>query len=323
MRVAPIDIKWNPEFSIYASEQYLKSVGHEYGWLGGMDEFGNLICILPYTIIRKSLVRMVRFRIETIPIAREYKIEEEMSFLNQVVEFFRSQSIAIIIPATTNAIFRTFPGAAIAAPYGTLKISLNQTEETLWSNLHSKHRNVIRNALKKEVKIHNGLEYVELAYDLIKATFKRSSLPFMNCNSFYRLIKGLDQYVKVFIAEHRGEPQGCAVIPFSNYSAYYVYGGSVPTPLTGAMNLLQWEAIKYFNESGVRQYDFCGVRINPEKGSKQAGLYMFKERFGSQLFQGFMWKCSLHPIKSYIYSLGVRLFRGGDIVDAEHHKLES
>ena len=60
--------------------------------------------------------------------------------------------------------------------------------------------------------------------------------------------------------------------PFSNHSAYYVYGGSVPEPTRGAMNLLHWEAIQIFRELGVKRYDFVGVRIDPEKGSKQEGL---------------------------------------------------
>ena len=47
----------------------------------------------------------------------------------------------------------------------------------------------------------------------------------------------------------------------------------------------------------------------------------FKERFGPKFVQGYMWKQSLAPLKSAVYSLGVRLLRGGDIVDREHHKL--
>ena len=34
-----------------------------------------------------------------------------------------------------------------------------------------------------------------------------------------------------------------------------------------------------------------------------------------------MWKYKIRPIKSIAYSVGVRLLRGGDIVDLERHKL--
>jgi lipid II:glycine glycyltransferase (peptidoglycan interpeptide bridge formation enzyme) len=132
-----------------------------------------------------------------------------------------------------------------------------------------------------------------------------------------RMINGLGQNVKVFIADYQGSAQGCAVVPFSGNTAYYVYGGTIPNPLTGATNLLQWEAIRLFSNQGVKRYDFCGVRINPKRGSKQAGLMMFKERFGPRLFQGYMWKYSLNPLKAAVYSLAVRFLRGGDIVDQE------
>jgi len=63
------------------------------------------------------------------------------------------------------------------------------------------------------------------------------------------------------------------------------------------------------------------VRINPEPGSKQEGLKSFKERFGTELIQGFMWKQSLNPLKAAVYSYAIRMLRGGDIVDNERHKL--
>jgi lipid II:glycine glycyltransferase (peptidoglycan interpeptide bridge formation enzyme) len=321
MRVNRIEINWHPGLSIYASEPFLKSVGDEYGWLGGIDEIGSLRCILPYTVIRKAIFRMVRFRVETIPEGGGLALEEEKSFLNSSISYFRSIGADMIIPATTNTIFRTYPDGADAAPYGSYVIDLTQPEETLWSNLHSKHRNVIRNAIKKGVKIRNGIEDCRIAHELIQSTLKRSKLGFMNFNEFKRTVTDLGENIKIFIAEYDGAANGCAVIPFSGHSAYYLYGGSILQPLTGATNLLQWEAIRQFRNLGVKNYDFVGVRINPEKGSKQDGLMMFKERFGGKLINGYIWKYPITPIKYFLYRFAVRTIRGGDIVDSERHKL--
>lgn len=323
LKAVPTKIEWHRGLSIYASEPFLKSSGDEYGWLAGVEESGTQRCILPYTIVRKSTVRMVRFRVETILLADDVGIEEEKTFLNGAVDYFRSIGAHLIIPGTTNAIFRTYPTGATAAPYGTFLIDLTQPEETLWNNLHSKHRNVIRNAVKKGVRVVSGLEHLDTAYNMVEETFKRSSMPFMSRDAFTRMVQSLGEQVRVFVADYQGTIQGAAVIPFSDFRAYYVYGGTNAEPLTGASNMLQWEAIKYFRGLGVKSYDFCGVRINPEKGSKQAGLMMFKERFGPRLVPGYMWKQSLAPLKSAVYSLGVRLLRGGDIVDREHHKLNA
>jgi len=87
------------------------------------------------------------------------------------------------------------------------------------------------------------------------------------------------------------------------------------------MHLLHWEAIRMYRRLGVCRYDFYGARISPAPGSKAAGLAAFKERFGAELDQGYIWKCHISTLKSALYSFGVRWLRGGDIVDAEHHKL--
>jgi lipid II:glycine glycyltransferase (peptidoglycan interpeptide bridge formation enzyme) len=172
------------------------------------------------------------------------------------------------------------------------------------------------------VRVLRGVEHAETAHRLVKETFDRSKLPFMDAGAFMRMVSGLGRFVEVLLAEYEGALQGCAVIPFSNHTAYYVYGGTIAEPLTGATNFLQWEAIRHFRGLGVKYYDFCGVRVDPEKGSKQAGLMMFKERFGPRLVRGYMWKRPLKPFKASAYTAAVRLLRGGDIVDAEHHKLE-
>jgi hypothetical protein len=318
--VKPVAINWIEEMSIYASDFFLRSLGDDYGWLGGVDSAGKVRCVLPYTIIRKVLLSLVRFRVETIPLVQDFSLSEEQDFLNKVVEYFRVRGASIIVPATTNTIFRTFPNAATAVAYGSFVNDLELPEETLWSGLHSKHRNVIRNAMKRGVKIETGVTYLEPAFRLIKDTLKRSGMRYRTFESLEKMVLALGENVKVMVASHEGSIQGCAVIPFSRHSAYYLYGGSAVNPLTGAVNLLHWEAMLLFKNLGVKRYDFVGVRIAPDKGSKQDGLMMFKERFGGHLNKGYLWKCPLRPHTHKLYSIGIRILRGGDIVDQERRR---
>jgi lipid II:glycine glycyltransferase (peptidoglycan interpeptide bridge formation enzyme) len=321
IQVRSVPIVWHADLSIYASEPFLKSVGSEYGWLGGFDDTGKQLCILPYTIVRKAILRMVRFRVETIPLVEDFSIAEEKAFLNSAMAYFRSIGADLVIPATTNTIFRTYPDRALAAPYGTYIVDLTESEETLWGKVHPKHRNVIRNAQKKGVIVREDPTQLEAAFDLIKETQARSKLSFMPLNDFRRAVEVLGRQVKVLVAEYQGVIHGCAVIPYSDHRAYYLYGGSIPGPLSGSMNFLQWEAMRLFKTAGVKSYDFVGVRINPDRESKQYGLLMFKERFGGRLVRGYMWKYPIRPLKSYLYNLAARVRRGGDIVDHERHKL--
>lgn len=317
-----VPINWHPGLSIYASESSLKTAGDEYGWLGGFDGAEKLRCVLPYTIIRRTVLRLVRFRAATIRIGEELSLEEEKSFLNSVVEHFRLHGASMIIPAPANVIFRVYPDGATAAPYGSYIVDLTQPEEALWNKIHSKHRNVIRNATKKGIEVQTGLEHLDDAYELIRDTLKRSRLGFMSRDEFRQMVAGFGENIQIIIARYEGCVQGCAVLPFSQYGAYYVYGGSVASPITGAMNLLHWEAIKLFKGLGAERYDFFGVRINPEKGSKQHGLMAFKERFGGGLLEGYMWKYPLKTLPCLAYSIGIRALRGGDIVDQEKHNLQ-
>jgi lipid II:glycine glycyltransferase (peptidoglycan interpeptide bridge formation enzyme) len=322
MRVKRIEIKWHPGLSIYASEPFLEAVGDAYGWIGGFDDSDTLRCILPYTVIRKAIFRMVRFRVETIPLGEGLEIVEEKSFLTSAIKYFRSIGADMIIPATTNTIFRTYPDGAVAAPYGTYIIDLCQPEDVLFSKLNSSHRRKVRLAMKDGIQIRSGLEHLSTAYELVRDTFKRSNMGFMRFEEFKRYVHSLKENVRVFVADYQGAVQGCTVVPFSEHSAYYVYGGSIPAPHTGATNLLHWEAIRQFHEIGVKRYDFVGVRIDPEKGTRKEGLMQYKQRFGGQLVRGYMWKYSLRPLKYAAYSYAARYLRGGDIVDQERHKLE-
>jgi hypothetical protein len=321
LAAAPVEVRWHPGLPIYASEKFLKSVGNEYGWIGGSDESGHLRCILPYTVVHKPGFRMVRFRTETVPLQDGLDVAEEKSFLNSTIEYFRSAGADMVIPSSNNAIFRTYPDGALAVPYGTFIQDLDRPEEVLLNEIYPDYRKNIRKATKAGVQIKSGPEYLDTSYQLVAATLRRSGLKHKNYDEFKRSMLGLGENVRILIAEHEGVVQACMVAPFSEHSAYSWYSGTIAEPVKGAMHLLQWEAMRQFHEIGVKRFNFTGVRINPEKGSKQEGIMNFKMRFGGKLVQGYMWKFAFRPLKFAAYSLAARLLMGGDIVDVERHRL--
>ena len=322
LKAAPVAIRWHSGQPIYASEAFLRSVGDEYGWIGGTDEGGDLRCVLPYTVIRKPGFRLVRFRTETIPLEANFNLEEEKSFLNSTMVYFRSVGADMIIPSNNTAIFRTYPDRALTAPYGTFVNDLTQTEEMLFSKVRKTYRNNIRRAMRAGVQIKSGMEYLDVSYHLVAETLRRSSANVIkNYDEFKQSILSLGDSVKIFIAEREGVIQGCLVSPFSEYSAYNWYCGSKAEPVLGAMHLLHWQAMLQFRAMGVKLFNFQGIRINPEKGSKQEGILTYKQGFGGKLVQGYMWKYSFHWIKFAAYSIAVRILLGGDVVDQEHHRL--
>lgn len=322
MKAVPIEIKWHPGLSIFAKESFLKAVGDHYGWLGGVDNAGTLRCILPYTIVRKAIMRMVRFRVETLYTGEELSLEEEKAFLNSMVAYFRTQGADVIIPATTNTIFRTYPDGSDAAPYGSYVIDLTLPEEVLWKNIDRIYRQNINTAIKAEVTIRDGADQLVPTYEHVRDTFQKSKLPFMGFDEFERFVQGLGENGKIMVAEYQGVIQSYVLFAFSDYCAYAIYAGNLAELHQGANKLLYWEAIKYFKKLGIQRYDFVGARINPEKGSKQEGLNRLKKRYGAKLKQGYMWKYPLHPLKYRLYCMAARWRSGGDIVDTERHKMQ-
>ena len=321
MKARQIEICWNSDLPIFASEPFLRAVSDEYGWIAGVDESGEPRCILPYTLIRKMGTRLARFRIETIPLVEDFDLAEENLFLTNAVEYLRSLGADIIIPATTNTIFRTYPAGADAAPYGSYVIDLCQDEAVLWRGIDRITRQNINTAQKSGVSVSSGVENLDASYQLIKDTFGRSRLPFMRLESFKRFVQSLGENGTIMTAVYQGVIHSCVLFAFSRYCAYAVYGGNIAHQHQGANKLLHWEAIRSFSKMGVRRYDFVGARIDPSKGSKQDALSSFKRHLGGKLRQGYMWKYTIRPLRALSYSLGVTILRGGDIVDKERHKM--
>src|SRR5712692_335471 len=325
MKAAPVAISWHSGLPVYASEAFLKTVGDEYGWIGGIDESGQLRCILPFTVIRRPGFRMVRFRAETILLGGELDDGGERSFLNSVMEHFRSTGADMISPGHASAMSRTYPDNAVVAPYATFIKELNHPEETLFKEVHADYRKKIRSAMKVGVQIKSGMQYLDTAFSIVADTLKRSGAAHFvrNRDEFRKSILSFGENVRIFLADYQGAVQACLVVPFSEYSAYTYYGGTISEPVKGAMHLVHWEAIRQLREMGVQRFNFQGVRVNPERGSKEEGIRTFKERFGGKLVQGYIWKYSFCRLKFAAYSIAVRLLRGGDIVDVERHRLSS
>jgi len=161
-----------------------------------------------------------------------------------------------IIPGSNNAIFRTYPDGACAAPYGSYVLDLRQSEEMLWKNISKKTRQNINSAKRSGVAIRDAGKFRDDAYKLIVGTFKRSKLPFMSGGSFKRIIDGLGENGKIMMAEYEGVAQSYIMFAVSNYCAYAIYGGNVEGQQLGAQKLLIWEAIRSFSQMGVKNSTF-------------------------------------------------------------------
>lgn len=322
MQIKNIIFEWDDSFPIFVSKQYLSASSSEYGWLGGYIN-NSLKFVLPFVIRKRLFFRWLQFQTETIYLDPELTTGQEKDFLESVVSFLSEKRLDFIAQPPTNAVFNTTPAQSVSTPFGTYRIDLTLTEEELWGQIHQKHKNVIRRAIKNSVEIVSSKDNADLAYELLKQTMLRSGMGVMGKAAFNDMIDSLGEYLEIFVACYNDSPQGCAIIPFSKFGAYYLYGGSIDQPLLGSMNLLQWHAIKHFKALGVKVYDFVGARIKPQEGSKLEGIQRFKSRFGSEMKHGYLWKVPLKPGKYELFKFLHYLKTKSplDIIDQENGEI--
>lgn len=168
--------------------------------------------------------------------------------------------------------------------YSSNVVDLLQEENELFSGIHSKHRNVIRKAVK------NGLLFRELSvntenlkryYDVSVETYKRSSgknVPFVEFQNYANT--GL---LRLFVVESENSIEAASSMLVSQDMAIYWHGASVNHTAAGASNLLHWETMKKLKREGVQFYDFGGIAKEGSQNQKIEGINRFKMRFGGDL----------------------------------------
>lgn len=318
----------NDHFNVFYSEGALiKSVkkGEELFFLYS-DKY-----VIPVTISKKGIFRYAHLTIE--PAAIKDDAEETLkSFLDDVCSYLKNQLKVQWIDQTSPAsFFMDYPTGAKRIPFGSHVIDLTLDEETLWKKVHTKHRNVIKKAEKDGVEIKCGIsDQLIVDYHSIDVeTWRRSNKSATGQESLRNQVRALGDDAIIYMAYLNGKPQSGAFFFYNRGMCYYMHGANCDRPHTGAGNLLQWKAILDMKEIGVKKYSFVGCRINEDENSKYHGIQRFKERFGGELVQGYMFKVIFSPfhyqayrmlgmVKRFLLTGKMTLYK--DIIDQEIHK---
>jgi len=268
---------------IFATKEYLQNRSKEYGWFVSKD------ALLPFYIDRRGVFAKLVFTNETIFFNDSVN---ETSFLNRVVKKAKELNIDLIAQPLASVVFKNVPENSKYIPWGSYVVDLRHSEDEILQNMHSKHRNVIKKAIKNGVVVKETQD-VEIVFENLKNTMKRLNRSYPS----FEELKKLKTFSKFYIALKDDIVQGCAVLPYNHLGAFYLYGGSVAKPYTGSLNYMHYFAMLDLKKEGVLKYDFMGARVNVEKGSKLEGIQRFKSRFGGELKRGYLWKYIYSPYK--------------------------
>ncbi|MCI9136009.1 MAG: peptidoglycan bridge formation glycyltransferase FemA/FemB family protein [Lachnospiraceae bacterium] len=228
-------------------------------------------------------------------------------FLNKAMEVLKKYGVQWTVCATT-ARFSDYPSGSRTAPCGNHIIDLTLTEEELWKNVHSKHRNSIRRGEKSglELKV-GGKELLEEYVLIANETYERSGIPGSDISYYYGLINELEDNAVIFLNYKEGEVQAGGMFYYNQAMAYYLHGASVRRPEPGAANYLLWKAVMYFKEKEVQRFSFVGYHFEPEPGSKLEGIQRFKERFGGTLEKSYNFRYEQSSAAYRMYCLAMQL----------------
>lgn len=283
-------------------------------------------------VFRARFVKLLQFQSAPVKAGEILSPGEENEFNEALIKLISRNSLAdrIVQPAN-HCLFLSVPAGSVSCGFGTYRLPLQgRDEDELFAALHSKHRNVIRNAIRSNVTVKFGPDQLETFYQLYSQTMQRNSMYLDPIGFFREYLRHLRDNVICGVSYAGDVPQGALLVPVNKYAAWYVYGASADNvEVTGAVNLLHWELIKKLAGMGVMQYDFVGARLSDVTGSRLEGIQKFKSRFGSQLHKGYLWKLDINSAKCRAFDSLVRLkarFSGSrpplDIIDQEHMKLQ-
>ena len=309
---------------VLASKEYLKALKTlDYGYIYDASKH----IVLPFYLTTKLVFRIASF---TTGVINAQTDREEELFLESAFKYLHDRyKIDFILPNAVTALFNVAPKNVDRCRFGSYILDLKKSEDELFLGFHSKHRNVVRKAIKDGCTIHVGIDCLEDAISLVNTTLSRQGVKGVLETYYKQLCLDIKSNVLPGVVySPSGQLDGAAIVFWKEHScAYYVYGGSSSSPYTGAMNFLQWEIIKQLKSLGVFEYDFVGARISPERNSKFWGIQMFKERFGGELKEGFLLRVVFSKYKYFLFNLLLKLnyfIRGikykGDIVSQENRR---
>jgi lipid II:glycine glycyltransferase (peptidoglycan interpeptide bridge formation enzyme) len=137
---------------------------------------------------------------------------------------------------------------------------------------------------------------------------RQNSFHYPSYNYIESLKNNLPNNAVFFIAIKDSIVQGSLILLYDENTGYAMYAGSIMSPITGSLDLLHFEAMKFLQKKKVSRYDFVGTRIDIKPDSKQEGIDRFKRKFKPTLKQGYAFKVIINPIKHKIFDILVKIY---------------
>lgn len=162
-------------------------------------------------------------------------------------------------------------------------VNLNQPEDDIWKQIHSKRRNEILKAQKLSIQVKMIKEdELEFAYNILNDVYSRIKLPILPISFFKKAMSDRTEMTSLDIwgAYHNERMIGVMVVLKFKDKIYDYYAGSLSTEYNKHPNdIIPWEVFKCYHNEGYKQFDFGGAG----KPDIPYGVRDYKLKFGGKL----------------------------------------
>jgi len=287
---------------ILGKEKYLKCKSNEYGW------FVNDKYAIAFFMDKRAIFRRLVFTTSVISNTTIVSSGEK-KFLDCIVDYVKEHKLCdFIYKAQSNVIFNFCPKDSDCVCWGTYEIDLDKSDKKLFASFNAKARNSIRKALKEGVEIQQTDDILVVLENIKETLLRQHSIHYPSVDYVQRLQNSLEENVVFLVAVKQLKILGSLILVYDNNRGYAMYAGSIKSPITGSLDLLHFEAMKFLATKGVKVYDFVGTRINIQKNSKQAGIDRFKRKFNPTLRRGLAFRTVINKRKYFIYTIVSKIY---------------
>lgn len=292
-----------PVFATQNYADYLKELKkHDTYWFAGIED-DKVTCFIPVAISERLIFKRAYFLTGVIILNPDKSPETEKEFLENVAEEIKKNKLCDWVQQGPNwALFNSVPADSISVKFGTYKLFLkDKCEEELYKLIKNTERGNINKALKSDIKIKKGTDYLSDCLKIVNSTAQDANLHPLTLKEAKKLIYHFKDKLKIYVSYSDGTPQSAAILLRNEYCTYGLYAGTIPNAFRGANAYLWWEAIKDAKLNNCEYFDFVGARVNPEPGTKLERIQRFKKHFGSEFIQGYLWIMVISGLKYKVY----------------------
>jgi FemAB-related protein (PEP-CTERM system-associated) len=159
--------------------------------------------------------------------------------------------------------------------YFTLILDLKPDSDFLWMNFSKKVRNAIRKAVKSNLVVTMGKEYINEFYDIFSKNMRDLGTPVHNFNFFKNILREFPNQANILITSYEEKIVGAMFLLQFKDAIYAPWVSSDRQYFHfNPNNMLYWEAIKYGCEKRFKYFDFGRSKWN-------SGTFRFKKPWGA------------------------------------------